>query len=363
MQPALPVPAEAIVALPRTAVHRPSRGRLTAPRLSVIVVNYRQWPETATLVRQLRDAPCVRRGAVEVVVVDNHSPPHPLAARLRRWPGVSLRRWRRNHGFARAVNEGCRLSRGRWFLLLNPDVSIPEGFLDRLLEMTTRMAVEEPRAGIVGMQLANSDGSPQRSSGPFPTLGGTLARLLLPRAWRKYHPLPLTRRRRVPWVTGCCLLLRRDCVRDLGGFDRDFFLYYEDVDLCHRAVEQGWSVWFEPSPAVVHHHPLHRRDVPPHLRLFTRHALLTYASKHWPRWQLRLLAGVIRLEARLRQTWARWRDDRTAAALFGEMEAMAADLAARRTTRARRRLNQVVQQEEERLAGPPVDRDPVAQPS
>ena len=49
------------------------------------------------------------------------------------------------------------------------------------------------------------------------------------------------------WVTGCCLLVRRDCLEQLGGFDPDFFLYYEDVDLCRRAREQGWTVAFEPT--------------------------------------------------------------------------------------------------------------------
>ncbi|HXG10382.1 MAG TPA: glycosyltransferase family 2 protein [Gemmataceae bacterium] len=352
-----------IEALPRLLSHRRPRRPSPAvqtPQVSVVIVNYCQWPDTAGLVRQLLAAPAVHRGRAEVVVVDNHSPPHPLAARLRRWPGVSLRRWRRNRGFARAVNEGCRLSRGQWLLLLNPDVTIPTGFLDGILELTDRLAQEEPRAGIVGLRLYNSDGTPQPSSGPFPTLAGTLARMLLPRTWRKYHPRGARRRCRVPWVTGCCLLLRRDCLQELGGLDPDFFLYYEDVDLCRRARARGWSVWFEPSLGVIHHNPLHRRAVPPHLRLFTRHALLTYGSKHWPRWQFQVLAGIVRIEARLRQWWTGWRGDERAAALFGELRAIAADLAGRRRTAARRRLNRVVRQEEERLAGRPVDCHSVA---
>ena len=67
----------------------------------------------------------------------------------------------------------------------------------------------------------------------------------------------------MPWVTGCCLLVRRDCWHDLGGFDEDFFLYYEDADLCRRARGRGWSVWYEPGLRVTHFHPLHVRAVPP----------------------------------------------------------------------------------------------------
>src|SRR5262245_43362928 len=103
---------------PRTAI---------APKLSVVIVNYCEWQGTAALVRQVLGTPLGRQGRVEVVVLDNHSPAHPLIGRLRRRPGVSLRRWRHNRGFARAANEGCRLSRGDWFLLLNPDVSLPDG--------------------------------------------------------------------------------------------------------------------------------------------------------------------------------------------------------------------------------------------
>jgi N-acetylglucosaminyl-diphospho-decaprenol L-rhamnosyltransferase len=151
---------------------------------------------------------------------------------------------------------------------------------------------------------------------------------------------------RVPWVTGCCLLLRRACVQDLGGLDERFFLYYEDVDLCRRARARGWSVWYEPKLRVTHHHPLHGRRVPPLLRLITRHSLLTYAARHWPRWQLRVLAGVVRLEAWTRRLWARWRGRPDEAKVFRDLGRVAADLAAGDERRARRRLDRRVRAEE-----------------
>jgi GT2 family glycosyltransferase len=313
-------------------------------------VNYCLWEETAKLVRELLAAPCAQRGEVEVLVVDNHSPVHPLAQRLRRNSGVSLRRWGRNRGFARAVNEGCRLSRGRWLLLLNPDISVAPSFLDGILDLVDQLAVEEPRAGVVGFNLRNSDGSRQLSSGPFPTLTQTLTRLALPRERRKYHVIQSRRRRRVPWVTGCCMLVRRTCLDQLGGLDRDFFLYYEDVDLCRRARERGWSVWYEPGLRAIHHHPLHQRAVPAYLRVLTRHALLTYASKHWPRWQFRVLAGIIECEARARRLWAKRKEDAAAADLFGRLQSMASDLGRGRFIAARRTLWQIVRGEERKRA-------------
>jgi GT2 family glycosyltransferase len=283
-----------------------------------------------------------RNGAAEIVIVDNHSPTHSVVRRLRRRPGVSVRRWGRNRGFARAVNEAGRLSRGQWLLLLNPDMAVPEGFLDGVVELAERLAVEDPRAAIVGFQLRNSDGSRQLSAGFFPTLLRSLAGLALPRALRKYRALQPRQRCRVAWVTGCCLLVRRDCFRHLGGFANDFFLYYEDVDLCRRAQAAGWTVWYEPALHAVHHRPLHSRPLSPHLRCFTRHALLTYSARHWPRWQFRLLAGLVRLEAWLRQRWARWQECTEAADLYGELQALADDLARERRRAARRRLQRCV---------------------
>ena len=268
--------ADAPAVLPRMIRRGPKLAtRTTSPRLSVVIVNYCQWENTAALVRQLRRSPALRGGDVEIVVVDNHSPRHKLARQVRRWSGVSLRRWGRNRGFARAVNEGARLSRGDWFLLLNPDMSIDGGFLQGALELAEQLENSEPTAGVVGFRLRNSDGSRQLSTGSFPTLPGTLAGLARPRAERKYRRTPLEQRSRVPWVTGCCLLVRGDCWRELGGFAEDFFLYYEDVDLCRRARARGWSVWFEPNLEGVHHNPIHARAVPPALRLVTRHSLLT----------------------------------------------------------------------------------------
>jgi GT2 family glycosyltransferase len=317
-------------------------GALGLPRLSVVIVNYRQWERTTELVRQLLSTPCLRRGEVEVVIVDNHSPTHPALKRLRRLPRVAIRRWGRNRGFARAVNEGCRLSQGDWFLLLNPDTTLSEGFLDGVLALADQLATSDPRAGIIGFHLRNSDGSQQLSSGPFPTLASTLCRLALPRRRRKYQTPRATERCRVPWVTGCCLLLRRSCLEDLGGLDEDYFLYYEDVDLCLRARARGWSVWYEPNLAVIHHLPLHHRSTPAVLRLVTRHSLLTYAAKHWPRWQSRLLTTLVRTEARARGLRAWWGGDASQARAFGILAALGRDLSCGDPAAARRRLDQAV---------------------
>ncbi|MBI1918078.1 MAG: glycosyltransferase family 2 protein [Planctomycetes bacterium] len=324
------------------------------PALSVVVVNYRSWGQTARLVRQLRTSRAFRSGVGEVVIVDNHSPPHPLAARLRRLEGVSLRRWGRNRGFARAVNEGARLSRGRWILLLNPDVTVGADFLEGVQALADRLDRDEPQTGIVGLGVRNDDGSRQPSTGPFPTLLVTLSRLLLPRAWRKCHLLSPTRSQEVPWATGCALLVRRRVLDELGGLDPDFFLYYEDVDLCRRARQHGWSVRHEPGLQVTHQRPLHARAVTPLLRLLTRHALLTYAVKHWPRWQAALLARLVRAEAWWKAKRAAHRGDLPAARMFAQLGCLAAEMQAGDCAAARCRLERVVRWREKNQPAAPA---------
>jgi N-acetylglucosaminyl-diphospho-decaprenol L-rhamnosyltransferase len=221
-------------------------------------------------------------------------------------------------------------------------MTIADGFLDGVMALTSGLENDDPRAGIVGFHLRDSDGSQQLSTGPFPSLLPTLARLVLPRRRRKYQVQRATERTRVPWVTGCCLLLRRACLQDVGGLDEQFFLYYEDVDLCRRASRRGWSVWYEPNLKVVHHDPLHSRLVPAALRLVTRHSLLTYCAKHWPRWQFRLMGRIVCLEAWLRGLASWRRGDVQQCSYFRELRAISRDLASGNATSARERINRAV---------------------
>src|SRR5262249_43266282 len=130
----------------------PARQATAMPRLSVVIVNYCQWENTAALVGQLRRSAAPRAGGPGVVLVDNPAPRHQLIGKLRRCRGVSLRRWGKNRGFARAANEGCRLSQGDWFLLLNPDISLSADFARGVVKLLDEL---EPGAGIVGFQLRN----------------------------------------------------------------------------------------------------------------------------------------------------------------------------------------------------------------
>jgi GT2 family glycosyltransferase len=275
-----------------------------AVTVSCVVVNFRQIEHTKRLLRQLDRCEAVRTGQAEIVLVDNDADAVPLRRWAARRPGVSLRSFGRNRGFARAVNVGVRHSRSEWLLLLNPDISVSDEFLDKAIATALARAKADPDVGIIGFSLRHADGTPQPSTGPFPTLRNVLWGMVKPRSRRRCRHTP-QEAVEVPWATGCCLLVRRLCWEELGGCDEEYFLYYEDVDFCRRARAAGWTAWHESEPTVTHYHPLHSRTVAPPLRLITRHALLTYAAKHWPRWQFQLLCRLVAWEGRLRGMFGR----------------------------------------------------------
>ena len=295
----------------------------TSPLLSVVIVNFCQWNNTLRLTRQLAESLAITSGQAEILVVDNGSPDCPAAREAGASKICRIHRFRNNLGFARGVNEAGLRTGGEWLLLLNPDTSLSPGFLDNVSALCRTVADESPRTGVVGLGLRHADGSPQASSGPVPTFMGTLSGLLTPRQIRKCRHVAPGRKAGVDWVTGCGMLIRRDCWQALKGFDPDFFLYYEDVDFCVRARGAGWDVTHEPSVSLDHLHPLHTRRVPAPLRLMTRHALLNFASKHWSRWQSRALAGIVWVEAIARGLFARLRGEPVAG--YREIRHLAAD--------------------------------------
>jgi GT2 family glycosyltransferase len=317
------------------------------PLVSAVIVNYRRWADTAALVDQLLGEGSLLRDQLEIIVVDNASAEHPQADVLARRPGVQVLQNGTNLGFAAAVNRGFAHSRGQWLLVLNPDLVLGPGFADALALAARELPSESCEGrpiGILGFELRNRDGTLQHSVGEFPSFGKMLTGLLRPRRRRKYLAMEGDLRRLVPWVTGCCLLVRRKCLEQLGGFDEDFFLYYEDVDLCRRAAELGWAVCFEPGVHAVHLDPLqNRKPVPGPLWAITRHAALTYFRKHHPGWQSRGLVDIVRIEAWVREKLAMLRGRSEGAVLCRHLLAICRELKCDRPALARSRLDSILQ--------------------
>ena len=225
-------------------------------RISIIIVN---WNTRDLLLQCLRS---IRENAAdvahEVVVVDNASSDGSIEAVRAEFPQARLIANRENRGFGAANNQGLAESTGDFILMLNPDTLVPEGSIRALLDF----AASHEDVGIVGPRLVDADGVEQISSfGLFPSPLEAAAHAL--RIWRIAPRSRLARRFVVTpdqhgdWayaghLLGACLLVRRDLITRLGGFDEGFFLFLEETDLCFRARQQGWRCAYFTGAQFMH---------------------------------------------------------------------------------------------------------------
>lgn len=199
--------------------------------------------------------PLAALDAVDVTVIDNASPDESLAA-VAHLP-IDAVRAPDNRGFAAGCNIGIARSRAPYVLLLNPDARITGADLDALSDVLDR----EPSVAIAAPRLVEGDGSVAWSQFRFPRHRSTYAQaLFLHRIW-PHAPWTdeLVRDASTyetsgspEWVSGACMLVRRDALTQIGPLDEDFFMYCEDTDLCARVRGAGWDIRYEPR-ATVHH--------------------------------------------------------------------------------------------------------------
>jgi N-acetylglucosaminyl-diphospho-decaprenol L-rhamnosyltransferase len=231
-----------------------STARADRPDLSVVVVNYNSGAGARLCVASvLEHAGDVR---LEVVMVDNASIDGSEQAVVDAHPEVRLIRNATNRGFGAAANQGMLAVDSEFAMLVNPDARIIAGTLEGFL----KVARDHRRAGAMGALVRDPDGSIYPSARKFPSMGEgvvhTVAGFVRPQnRWtRSYKLLDWDRasERRVDWVSGSSMLLRRAALDEVGVFDEGYFMYVEDMDLCARLGSVGWEVWFSPELEVEH---------------------------------------------------------------------------------------------------------------
>jgi GT2 family glycosyltransferase len=224
-------------------------------KLSIVIICWNDWKVIRECLRSIYVG--THSTEFEVIVSDNGSTDGSVALIRKNFPQVRVIENGVNLRFAKANNAGIRASRGEYVLILNPDTIIHEATLDKLVAF----ADEHPEAGAFGCKVLNSDGSYQDSARPFPTLrGGWIAALYLkPLAYLSDWLLPGTyigwdgnSQRMVGWLSGCFILARHGLLTQIGGFDEQFFYYYEDTDLCRRIWDAGYSVLYTPEMTITH---------------------------------------------------------------------------------------------------------------
>lgn len=222
--------------------------------VSVVIVSF----NTKDLLRECLSTIHSNSGLrVEVLVVDNASKDGSAAMLAEEFPQVSLTALDTNLGFAAANNVAFRQARGRYVVLLNSDAFLEEG----TLLQAVRLMDSHLHVGLAGARLVGRDGHWQPSARLFPSISNDLLALtglssLFPRSkffgradrtWADPEEAAET-----DWVPGAFSIIRRSVLQQVGHFDENFFLYYEEVDLCRRIKAAGFSVFYWPELKVVH---------------------------------------------------------------------------------------------------------------
>lgn len=194
---------------------------------------------------------------LEIIISDNGSTDGCIDFIRKTYPQVRLIENGTNLRFAKGNNVAIQAAIGEYILILNPDTIIHPGSLDKFLEFADR----HPEAGAFACRVVNTDGSYQESARPFPTIRGDWVAALYLRklAYLSDYFISDTYTgwngdtgRRVDWQAGCCILLCGKLLKEIGGFDEQFFYYYEDVDLCRRVWEAGSPILYTPEATITH---------------------------------------------------------------------------------------------------------------
>jgi GT2 family glycosyltransferase len=192
----------------------------------------------------------------EVYVVDNNSTDGSVEATKKLYPKIKLILNKDNRGFAKANNQVLRIADSRYCLITNPDVI----FLPGALKAMVNFMDSHQGAGAVGCKVLNIDRSLQYSCRRYPTflmilLRGIGIELIRPncRLIERYLMKDIKHEGVLPvdWLTGCCLMVRKETIDEVGLLDEKFFMYFEDADLCYR-INERWQVYYLSDVCIVH---------------------------------------------------------------------------------------------------------------
>jgi len=275
-------------------------------KLSIVIICWNDWKVIENCLSSI--IANTHRLEYEVIVSDNGSTDGSVERIKAQFPIVRLVENRANLGFAKGNNAGIREATGDYVLILNPDTIIHESSLDRWIEFADR----HPEAGAFGCRVQNPDGTYQRSARPFPTISRYLiaylglrflGRLNYPVLSDNYEGWRGDTEREVDWQSGCCVMMRGALLRELGGFDEQFFYQFEEVDLCRRVRSKGYRIRFTPAVSITHLGGQSVSRFPIHFAIEICRNGYRYFYKHYGIKSARRYRIVLLTRFRLRRVW------------------------------------------------------------
>lgn len=228
------------------------------PEISIITVsmNHLSYIKEMLVSLYSKGLPSV---SFEVILIDNCSTDGTIDYVEQNYPNVKVIKNRQKYGFAQNNNIGVKQATGKYILILNPDIILTAGAIDLLYNY----AIQHPACGIVAPQLQNKDRSLQYSARKFPSLKTLLNRALTKGNDQSKNKnvetyllknLSLDHPTEVDWCMGASFLISHSFYNELNGFDENFFLYVEDMDLCYRCWQKNKKVIYYPLAKMIHVH-------------------------------------------------------------------------------------------------------------
>lgn len=255
------------------------------PDLSIVIVNYNVKEYIASLILSIRQADYA--GRVDVIVVDNASSDGSEEFLTSRFPDITFIANADNVGFAKANNQAIREVRTPFTLILNPDTLIRT---DTLRVMADHLRAN-PDVGAAGCKILNPDGSyAPESKRAVPTPKTALYKILglsrlfpSSRRFADYHLgwIHPDEPADVPVLSGSFMFCRTEVLQALDGFDERFFMYGEDIDLCHRIAQAGHRISYVPQTSIIHYKgESTKKDRLDYAILFNK-AMFQFFDKHY----------------------------------------------------------------------------------
>jgi GT2 family glycosyltransferase len=225
--------------------------------LSIIIVNYNVKEFLKNLLHSIKKAS--QNFSTEIIVVDNASDDGSVEMIREKFPEVKLIANEKNLGFAKANNLGLKEAKGKYILLINPDTLVAEDTFSKLIEFFE----SHSEAGMVGCKILNPDGTLQlacRRSFPGPWTSFTKVTglsTLFPKSklFARYNLTYLDENQtyEVDAISGSFMMMKKEVYDKVGGFDEQFFMYGEDLDLCYRIQKAGYKIYYVHTTQIIHY--------------------------------------------------------------------------------------------------------------
>lgn len=267
---------------------------------SIILINYNGHKFLETCLNSILEK--VQCTNYEVIIVDNSSVDDSVEIIQNNFPMFKLICSKNNLGFGKANNLAVKQSRGEYLLFLNTDTILTENTLKILSEYLK----ENEDVAVIGSRITFQDGSYQLSCGNLPNLVVELfdkIRYTLDNKWHSLfsnlHDRKYSKVQEVGWLTGACLMMRRDVFEQIGGFDENFFMYFEDKDICKRVKELGYKVVYYPKTTIIHLLGGSSHGIKKSVNKHYRDSQLYYYQKHLGKFQTNVLKLYLRLSGKV----------------------------------------------------------------